>query len=129
MRTLLLNTAIALLLLQGGTVVAQSGFTVDFSWADTTACFDPKSPPFSLQGVPAGTKQLRFVITDLDAPNFVHGGGTVAYAGQDQVDRGAFSYRGPCPPSGQHTYRWTIEALDAAGRTLATATVSKRFPP
>jgi phosphatidylethanolamine-binding protein (PEBP) family uncharacterized protein len=105
-----------------------AGFGVDFSWEGTAACFDPKSPPFSLTEVPAGTKQLRFAMKDLDAPGFSHGGGTVAYTGQRELGRGAFAYRGPCPPSGQHTYQWTVEAQDAAGKTLATATATKKFP-
>ncbi|HXP73434.1 MAG TPA: YbhB/YbcL family Raf kinase inhibitor-like protein [Stellaceae bacterium] len=106
-----------------------SGFSVDFSWEGTAACFDPKSPPFSLNGVPAGTKRLAFAMKDLDAPGFPHGGGTVAFSGQTQVGRDAFLYKGPCPPSGQHTYQWTVEAQDQAGKTLATATVAKKFPP
>ena len=104
-------------------------FSVDFSWEGTASCFDPRSPPFTLSGVPAGTKRLSFAMKDLDAPSFPHGGGTVAFTGQPQVHRGAFSYQGPCPPSGQHTYQWTVEAQDAAGKTLATATVTKKFPP
>ena len=106
-----------------------AGFGVDFSWDGTAACFDPKSPPFTLSGVPAGTKRLTFALKDLDAPSFPHGGGTVAFTGQTQVSRGAFSYKGPCPPSGQHTYQWTVEAQDEAGKTLATAMVAKKFPP
>jgi hypothetical protein len=105
-----------------------AGFGVDFSWEGTAACFDPKSPPFNLAGVPAGTKRLTFAMKDLDAPSYPHGGGAVAFTGQSQVSRGAFSYQGPCPPSGQHTYQWTVEAQDAAGKTLATATVAKKFP-
>ncbi|MGH7124188.1 MAG: YbhB/YbcL family Raf kinase inhibitor-like protein [Stellaceae bacterium] len=104
-------------------------FGVDFSWEGAASCFDPKSPPFSLTGVPPGTKRLRFAMKDLDAPGFPHGGGTVAFTGQSQVSRGAFSYQGPCPPSGQHSYQWTVEAQDNAGGTLATATVTKKFPP
>jgi len=104
-------------------------FSVDFSWQGTASCFDPKSPPFSLAGVPPGTKRLSFAMKDLDAPRFPHGGGTIAFNGQTQVERGAFSYQGPCPPSGQHTYQWTVEAQDGAGKTLATATVAQKFPP
>jgi hypothetical protein len=104
-------------------------FGVDVSWDGTAACFDPKSPPFTLSGVPTGTKRLTFVMKDLDAPSFPHGGGTIAFTGQTQVSRGAFSYKGPCPPSGQHSYQWMVEAQDAAGKTLATATVTKKFPP
>ncbi len=113
-----------------GPVSAQvPAFSVDFTWQGTASCFDPKSPPFSLGGVPAGTKRLRFAMQDLDAPGFRHGGGTVAFTGQTEVGRGAFSYQGPCPPSGQHTYQWTVEAQDEAGRILATATIAKKFPP
>jgi phosphatidylethanolamine-binding protein (PEBP) family uncharacterized protein len=68
-------------------------------------------------------------MTDLDAPNFVHGGGTVAYNGQHLIPRGAFSYRGPCPPQGQHRYQWRIDAEDVAEHTLATAVITKNFPP
>ena len=109
---------------------AQSpGFSVDFSWQGTAACFDPKSPPFTLSGVPAGATRLTFTMKDLDAPSFPHGGGTVGFNGDSQGARGAFSSQGPCPPSGQHTYQWTVQALDTAGKTLATATVAKKFPP
>jgi phosphatidylethanolamine-binding protein (PEBP) family uncharacterized protein len=61
------------------------------------------------------------------APSFPHGGGSVPYSGQGRVERGAFAYKGPCPP-GQHGYQWTIEAQDGAGETLATATAMKKFP-
>ena len=105
------------------------GFGVDLSWEGTASCFDPKSPAFRLSGVPAGTKRLAFAMKDLDAPSYPHGGGAVAFTGQMQVGRGAFAYQGPCPPSGQHTYQWTVQAQDEAGKTLATATVAKKFPP
>jgi phosphatidylethanolamine-binding protein (PEBP) family uncharacterized protein len=118
-----------LLLMCGNALHAQSpDFTVNFTWQGTASCFDPKSPPFSLSGVPGGTKVLRFSMKDLDAPNYPHGGGSVAYNGQSQVDRGAFSYQGPCPPQGQHSYRWTVEAQDGTGKTLAVATVTRKFP-
>lgn len=108
---------------------AQPSFNVAFTWDGTLPCFDPQSPPFMLSGVPTGTKALRFAMKDLDAPDFNHGGGTVAFDGQQRIERGAFTYRGPCPPRGQHRYEWTISAQDAAGRTLATATIETRFPP
>jgi len=121
--------AIALVLLVATPLVAQTtAFGLDFSWSGTGACFDPKSPPFTLSGVPAGTARLIFQMKDLDAPGFPHGGGNIPYAGQPQIARGAFSYKGPCPPQGQHTYQWTVEAQDGAGKTLATATVARKFP-
>lgn len=125
-----LCAVIALTVVMSSPLSAQApGFTVDFTWQGTASCFDPKSPPFTLNGVPAGTQRLTFVMKDLDAPSFPHGGGTVAFTGQTEVDRGAFAYKGPCPPAGQHSYQWTVVAQDSAGRTLATATVAKKFPP
>jgi phosphatidylethanolamine-binding protein (PEBP) family uncharacterized protein len=123
-----LGAALAVLLLTGS-VVAQAPFAVDFDWAGTGRCFDPQSPVFSLSGVPVGTKLLRFVMKDLDAPSFPHGGGTVPYRGENRIERGAFSYKGPCPPGEQHRYQWTVAAEDGAGKTLATATAMKKFPP
>ena len=123
-------TAVALLILTGGAMShAQSKFVVDFTWEGTAKCFDPKSPPFSVSGVPAGTKVLRFVMTDLDAPGFPHGGGSVPYSGQSRIERGAFAYKGPCPPQGQHSYQWTVDAQGATGEALATTNVTKKFPP
>jgi phosphatidylethanolamine-binding protein (PEBP) family uncharacterized protein len=118
-----------LVLTWGSSLHAQSSnFTVDLSWEGTASCFDPKSPPFLLSGVPTGTKALKFVMKDMDAPSYPHGGGTVVYSGQNQIGRGAFSYKGPCPPQGQHSYQWTVEAQDGTGKTLAVATVTKKFP-
>ena len=105
------------------------GFTVEFSWEGTAACFDPKSPPFTLVNVPPGTTMLAFQMQDLDAPAYPHGGGMVPYRGERQIPRGAFTYKGPCPPSGQHSYQWTVKAVDGGGKTLAVAQTMRRFPP
>jgi len=103
-------------------------FTVSFSWAGIPAC-ESISPAFELSGVPPGTKKLSFKMTDLDVPTFPHGGSIVAYAG-DAVKRGAIRYTGPCPPSGQrHRYRWTVQALDGAGKVLGSASATETFPP
>jgi phosphatidylethanolamine-binding protein (PEBP) family uncharacterized protein len=103
-------------------------FTARFSWAGIAAC-EKISPAFELAGVPTGTKRLRFEMHDLDVPTFHHGGSTIAYRG-DAVKQGAIRYIGPCPPRGErHRYRWTVEALNAAGKVLGTATASASFPP
>ncbi len=48
----------------------------------------------------------------------------------DKTPAGAFSHKGPCPPpSQQHSYEWTVQALDANGRALAAATAVQKFPP
>ena len=99
-----------------------------FDWGPTKKCFDGKSPPFKLSSVPDGTAKLDIRMMDLDAPTFSHGGGKVAYSGQNSLPYGAFRYKGPCPPSGTHRYRFTIKALDAKGKTLAKTTADKRFP-
>jgi phosphatidylethanolamine-binding protein (PEBP) family uncharacterized protein len=103
-------------------------FTARFSWAGIAAC-EKVSPGFDLAGVPAGTKHLRFEMRDLDVPTFRHGGSTIGYHG-DAVKQGAIRYIGPCPPRGEkHRYRWTIEALNAQGKVLGTATATATFPP
>ncbi|MBN9275364.1 MAG: hypothetical protein J0J15_35015, partial [Mesorhizobium sp.] len=50
--------------------------------------------------------------------------------GQTALPYGAFHYKGPCPPdpTKPHTYRLTMQALDANGAVLATAKAQRRFP-
>ncbi|MYZ50234.1 phospholipid-binding protein [Propylenella binzhouense] len=97
-------------------------------WGPTKHCLDENSPPITLTGVPAGTVTLDIRMKDLDYLRYPHGGGKVAYAGQSQLPYGAFRYKGPCPPNVSHLYEFTIRALDAAGKELATAKTKKRFP-
>ena len=105
-----------------------SAMSLSFSWAGVPHC-SHHSPAFALSGVPAGTSRLAFRLVDLDFRPFPHGGGTIAYQG-GRVAAGAFSYIGPCPPPGhRHTYRWTVQALDAGGRPLASASTARPYPP
>jgi phosphatidylethanolamine-binding protein (PEBP) family uncharacterized protein len=105
-----------------------SAMSLSFSWKGTPAC--SSSPPaFRVGSVPKGTKSLDFELKDFDAPNFRHGGGTVDYAGKPSIPAGAFSYTGPCPPSGAHHYQWTVTALDEAKGELGSATATGTFPP
>lgn len=106
---------------------AASAMSMSFDWGPTKKCFDPKSPPISLSDVPQGTAKLRFRMTDLNAPTYNHGGGTVTYGGKNKLAYGAFRYKGPCPPE-PHTYQFTVDALDAKGKKLASAKARKRFP-
>jgi hypothetical protein len=60
----------------------------------------------SVTDVPSGTAKLDFHMTDLNKPNFHHGGGMVDYRGQGEVPCGAFAkgFVGPSPPPGEvHT--------------------------
>jgi phosphatidylethanolamine-binding protein (PEBP) family uncharacterized protein len=103
-----------------------SAMSLSFSWSGVPHC-SHHAPAFRLSGVPAGTARLAFRLIDLDLPPFPHGGGTIAYQGGN-VPAGSFSYIGPCPPPGHaHRYQWTVRALDAGGRTLATASAMRPF--
>lgn len=102
-------------------------FSIAVSWAGTKACFDPQSPMIGLSNVPKGTATISFHMQDEDAPDFQHGGGTIRYAGQAALPKGAFKYKGPCPPS-PHRYRWTAQAQNANGKVLARAETTLIFP-
>ncbi|MGQ7793948.1 phospholipid-binding protein [Faunimonas sp. B44] len=106
---------------------AAAAMQASFDWGPTKSCFDSNSPPISLSGVPKGTAALDIRMKDLNVPGYPHGGGRVAYTGQKQLAYGAFRYKGPCPPE-PHIYEFTIRALDAGGRELASAKARKRFP-
>jgi phosphatidylethanolamine-binding protein (PEBP) family uncharacterized protein len=105
-----------------------AGMKVSFDWGPTQKCFDSKSPPIKLSGVPEGTVKLDIRMVDLNVVDFVHGGGKVVYSGQNTLPYGAFTYRGPCPPTGRHKYRFTVKAFDAKGKVLAKAAADRMFP-
>jgi phosphatidylethanolamine-binding protein (PEBP) family uncharacterized protein len=106
---------------------AMADMKVSFEWGPTGKCFDSKSPPFKVSGVPAGTAKLSFLMRNLDVPDFPHGGGKVNYTGQADVPYGSFRYKGPCPPQ-KHRYSFEVKALDAKGKELGKATAAKSFP-
>jgi phosphatidylethanolamine-binding protein (PEBP) family uncharacterized protein len=129
------KTAIASLVMLAGAMATAdaASLSVSFGWGNTPACGSGNpsvvaSPAFKVGGVPKGTKSLRFLMTDLDARGYHHGGGTAPYSGKSSVPAGAFRYKGPCPPGGAHTYQWSVEAMDAGGKVLATGSARKRFP-
>lgn len=111
-------------------------FTIAFEWGDIPLCTTGRpnivdNPRFTLSGVPEGTQYISFNMVDLDVPSYQHGGGGVAYTGQDVIEPGAFTYKSPCPPSGSHTYEWTAKAEDSDSMfsdTLGKASASKVYP-
>jgi phosphatidylethanolamine-binding protein (PEBP) family uncharacterized protein len=108
---------------------ASLAMSVRFSWAGYQAC-STNSPAFNVSDVPKGTARLAFKMVDKNVPSYPHGGGTVAYDGGREIPAGAFSFKGPCPPSGQrHTYEWTIRALDKGGKIVGSAIATAKFPP
>jgi phosphatidylethanolamine-binding protein (PEBP) family uncharacterized protein len=103
--------------------------SLSFSWTGVARC-SSNPPAFTLSDVPPGTSRLAFNMIDLNLPSYPHGGGTIPYQGGSQIAAGSFFYKGPCPPEHQrHNYRWTVKALDAGGKTLATASAASSFPP
>ncbi|WP_370400918.1 hypothetical protein [Sulfitobacter sp. JB4-11] len=109
-------------------------FDFSFDWSGLKSCTSGRpnvvaNPAFKLTDVPQGTKYLRFKLTDRDVPSYNHGGGVVAYTGQKVIQRGAFQYKSPCPPSGRHTYEWTATAQTKKnGGALARAKSARKYP-
>ena len=70
-------------------------------------------------------------LTDLDAPGFAHGGGTVAYSGDNVIEPGEFTYQSPCPPNGSHDYEWTAHTKESDGffsSSTSSATSKQSYP-
>lgn len=112
--------------------MAFADFTIQFDWGNTPACNTGRakrvaSPQFVIRGLPQGTTEVQFRMKDLDVPSYNHGGGKVAMTQDGVVPAGAFKYKGPCPPSGSHTYQWTATAKQG-GKVLDRATAQRRFP-
>lgn len=113
-------------------VVPGLAMDLTFSWGNIPKCTNGNpnrvnNPNFTLSNVPAGTKTLRFKLTDRNVPSYNHGGGTVEYSG-NTIAPGAFKYKSPCPPNGSHTYQWSVTAKDAMGKSVATAKSSQKYP-
>jgi Raf kinase inhibitor-like YbhB/YbcL family protein len=88
------------------------------------------SPDLTWSGTPAGAGALVLVVDDPDAGGFVHWIAfdlTASEAGslplavsaspdappQGTNDFGRIGWGGPCPPSGEHRYRFTLTAIGA----------------
>ena len=111
-----------------------SAFSIEFNWEGLKLCNSGNpnrvsNPKFKLKDVPAGTAYIRFQLKDRDVPSYNHGGGVVAYNGQKTIEPGAFKYKSPCPPGGQHTYEWTATAQKKKnGGKLSRAKAAKKYP-
>jgi phosphatidylethanolamine-binding protein (PEBP) family uncharacterized protein len=109
-------------------------FEISFDWAGLKLCTSGNpntvaNPRFVLSDVPDGTKFIKFKLVDRNVPGYNHGGGTIAYAGQDVIEPGAFNYKSPCPPGGSHTYEWTATAQSKkSGGKLEVAKAERRYP-
>lgn len=92
------------------------------------ACGDAtQSPSLTWTNVPAGTVSLALILTDEDAPDYVHWvvanispsltalapGILPSDAIQAKNSKGSIGFTGPCPPEGTtHQYSITLYALD-----------------
>lgn len=84
-----------------------------------------RSPAINWYDPPAGTVEIAVVMTDRDAPGFVHWtafgldpklgglaeGDSATLPSQAVNGFGKVGYSGPCPPSGTHTYVIEVYAL------------------
>ena len=106
-------------------------FVIDFGWEGIERC-SSTPPEITVSNVPDGTAQFQVKMVDLDFTGYNHGGGVAPNTGDGTIaeaDYETSNYRGPCPPGTTHTYEFTVQALDAGGANLATATAKADFPP
>ncbi len=115
MRTLLV---LASMLVLEAVSFAQA-MTINYVIAEKNKC-GGVSPAIKITNAPPGTERIKVEMKDLDVPSFNHWNNTFKYEGNLPEGKGV-NYYGPCPPSGKHTYRVTVTALDATGKVLATA--------
>ena len=128
--------AIGILIFISSVPVMAEEFSISFEWGDIPLCTSGqpntvKNPRFILSNVPENTKIILFQLTDLDAPNYNHGGGKITYTGNNVIEPGAFTYKSPCPPSGSHRYVWTATAKEKDsffGGSIGKAKSMKRYP-
>ena len=92
---------------------------VVLSFASQNKC-QGESPEIRLSDVPPGTVAYHVQMIDENVPSFRHWNQTFNATGPIiPAGAGRGDYYGPCPPSGRHSYRVTVTALDAAGKALA----------
>lgn len=111
---------------------------------DFTCDGDNVAPPLNWRRVPVGTQSLALTMDDQDANGYVHwvmynippesmGLGADTSPDEELDDgslqgvngRGEIGYTGPCPPGGEHRYRFRFYALDAAIDLEAGATLAE----
>ncbi len=128
------KSILILAFLMGATGAQAGEFSLKFSsWGNIPSCTtgNPNkvgNPAFVLKGLPEGTTSVQFRLKDLDVPSYNHGGSKrISMSADGTVPAGSFTYKSPCPPSGVHTYEWTVTARKG-GKVLARATAQRRYP-
>lgn len=95
------------------------------------------SPPLNFVDIPTETKSLVLLIEDPDAPakpwvhwlvfnippttNHVEAGQIPTGGTEGIANGGTHGYEGPCPPSGKHTYIFSLYALNSVLPLPSTA--------
>ena len=127
---------------EGSMVLTSSAFGNDQSIPAKYTCTGENiSPPLSWTGVPSNAKTLELTLDDPDAPggHFMHWqvsqipatttaipeGGHVGVEGTNGF--GNPGYGGPCPPSGEHRYEFTLKALDAGGSEITHTHLTGKY--
>lgn len=104
-------------------LAAPPDMTLDFTWIGTVLCAPrASSPEFQVGNMPAGTARLRFALTGPSGREL--GGAEVQPPARGPVPKGAVAYRSPCVGG---SYTWTVEAMDANGRLLASTSLARPF--
>lgn len=130
-RTTLLSllAAAATFLPLAATSARADDLQVSFKFDASSKC-SRVSPEIKVGNIPNGTVALKVRLKDRNVPTWNHGGGMIAHDGSGIIPKGALKdgYNGPCPPSGSHTYVFTVKAVDANDAVLAEGEKSQRFP-
>lgn len=120
------NLSVLLCLLLGGTSSAFAhapDMTLDFTWIGMALCAaSPGSPEFQVENMPAGTTRLRFMLTSPQGREIA--AAEVPAPVRGMVPRGAVPFHSPCDGG---MYTWTVEAMDATGKFLASAKLTRPF--
>lgn len=106
--------------------MASTAFSSGGAIPATYTCQAENYPPaLSWSNLPAGTKSLTLLVTDRDAKNFAHWvvynippsttgsaeEGSPEGGSEGNNSAGKPGYTGPCPPTGNHHYLFTLYAL------------------
>jgi hypothetical protein len=97
------------------------------TWAGVRSCVGgTASPGFEIVGIPSRTQKLSFSLRDDTQRGY--GGEQILYRGKGKIAAGTFRHTAPCPAERATLYEWTIEALDASGKTIASGNIVGPFP-
>lgn len=104
-------------------LAASPDMTLDFTWIGTDLCTPlPRSPEFQVENAPEGTHRLQFVLTSPDGRELART--AIALPPKGNIPKGAITYSSPCVGG---MYTWTVNALGADGKFLASAQLTRPF--